>query len=63
MGYYLAIKRNKCESVRWMNPEPVMQNEVSQKEKNKYCITVHIDGIQKNCIDEPVSRAGVEMQT
>ena len=40
MEYYLAIKRNQSESVvvRWMNLEPVMQSEVSQKEKNKYHI-------------------------
>ena len=43
MEYYLAIKRNAFESVlvRWMNLEPVIQNEVSQKEKNKY-ILMHI---------------------
>ena len=31
--YYSAIKRNKLESVllRWMNLEPVIQSEVSQK--------------------------------
>ena len=36
MEYYLAIKRNAFESVlvRWMNLEPVIQNEVSQKENN-----------------------------
>ena len=36
MEYYSAIKRSKCESVelRWMNLEPVIQSEVSQKEKN-----------------------------
>ena len=44
MEYYLAIKRNAFESVlmRWMNLEPVIQNEVSQKEKNKYHILTHI---------------------
>ena len=33
--YYSAINRNKSESVlvRWMDLEPVIQNEVSQKEK------------------------------
>ena len=43
----LAIKRNEFESVelRWMNLEPVKQNEVSQKEKNKYCILIHVYGI------------------
>ena len=47
MDYYLAIKRNTFESVlmRWMNPEPIIQSEVSQKEKNKYCILTHIHGI------------------
>ena len=35
MEHYSAIKRNTFESVlkRWMNLEPVMQSEVSQKEK------------------------------
>ena len=35
MDYYLAIKRNAFESVlmRWMNLEPIIQGEVSQKEK------------------------------
>ena len=35
MGYYLATKRNTFESVlmRWMNLEPILQSEVSQKEK------------------------------
>ena len=42
--YYSAINRNKSESVlvRWMDLEPVIQNEVSQKEKNKYHILKHI---------------------
>ena len=26
----------------WMNLEPVIQSEVSQKKKNKYCILIHI---------------------
>ena len=45
--YYLAIKRNKSESVvvRWMDLEPVIQSEVSHKEKNKYHILKHIYGI------------------
>ena len=46
-GILLSRKRNEFESVelRWTNPEPVIQSEVSQKEKNKYCILVHIYGI------------------
>ena len=47
MEYYSAIKRNTFESVlmRWMNLEPIIQNEVSQKEKDKYHILTHIYGI------------------
>ena len=50
MEYYSAIKRNKFESVlmRWMNLEPIIQGEVSQKEKDKYHILMHIYGILKN---------------
>ena len=45
MEYYSAIKRNTLNSVlmRWMNPEPIIQSEVSQKEKDKYCISTHMD--------------------
>ena len=41
---YSAIKRNVFESVlmRWMNLEPIIQSEVTQKEKDKYCILMHI---------------------
>ena len=41
-----AIKRNAFESVlmSWMNLEPIIQSEVSQKEKDKY-ILMHIYGI------------------
>ena len=49
MEYYSAIKRNKTElfvvRVRWMDLESVIQSEVSQKEKNKYCMVTHIYGI------------------
>ena len=42
--YYSAIKRSTYESVlmRWMNLEPIIQSEVSQKEKDTYCILTHI---------------------
>ena len=45
--YYSAIKRNPFESVliRWMNLEPIIQSEVSQKDKNKYHTLMHIYGI------------------
>ena len=47
MEYYSAIERNTSESVlmRWMNLEPIIQSEVSQKEKDKYRILTHIYGI------------------
>ena len=42
--YILSHKRNKLELVlvRSMNLEPVIQSEVSRKEKNKYSILVYI---------------------
>ena len=44
MEYYSAIKRNAFESVltRWIKLEPIILSEVSQKEKDKYCILMHI---------------------
>ena len=64
MEYNSAIKRNTCESVlmRWMNLEPIIQSEVSQKEKDKYHILMQIYGIQKDGTDEPICRAAKETQ-
>ena len=47
MEYYSAIKKNKFESVlmRWMNTEPIILSEVSQKVKDNYHILTHIYGI------------------
>ena len=47
MEYYSAIKRNAFESIlmRWINLEPIIQSEVSQKEKQQYSILMHIYGI------------------
>ena len=44
LEYYSAMKRNDFESVlrRWMNLKPIIQSEVSQKEKDKYHILTHI---------------------
>ena len=44
MEYYSAIKRNALESalMRWMKLEPIIQSEVSQKERYKYHILMHI---------------------
>ena len=47
MEYYSAIKKNTFESIlmRWMKLEPIIQSEVSQKEKYQYSILTHIYGI------------------
>ena len=47
MDYYSAIKQTAFESVlmRWMKLETILQSEVSQKEKDKYLILMHICGI------------------
>ena len=47
MEYHLAIKKNTFESVvmKWMKLEPIIQSEVSQKEKHQYSIIMHIHRI------------------
>ena len=44
LEHYSAIRRNTFESVlmRWMNLEPTIQSELSQKKKNKYHKLAHI---------------------
>ena len=47
MEYYSAIKKDAFESVlmRWLKLEPIIQNEVSQREKHQYSILMNIYGI------------------
>ena len=47
MEHYSAIKKKIFESVlmRWRKLEPIIQSEVSQKEKHQYSIITHIYGI------------------
>ena len=47
MEYYSAIEKNSFESVlmRWMKLEPIIQSEVSQKDKDQYSILTYIYGI------------------
>ena len=47
--YYSIVKKNTFESVlmKWMKLEPIIQSEVSQKEKHQYSILTHIYGIKK----------------
>ena len=44
MEYYSAVKKNAFESVliKWMKLKPIIQSEVSQKEKHQYSILTHI---------------------
>ena len=69
MEYYLAMKRNKFESVlvSWMNQEPVIQSEVSQMRKidivyEYIYIYIYTYGISKDGTSEPICRAGIETQ-
>ena len=65
MEYYSAIKKNAFESVlmRWMNLEPIIQSEVSQKQKDKYCILMHIYRIKMLlCIHWPSHSARIHVQ-
>ena len=56
MEYYSAIKKNTFELVlmRWMKLEPIIQSEVSQKEKYQYSTLMYIYGIYKDGNDDPI---------
>ena len=64
MKYYPVIKKNTFESVlmRLMKLEPIIQSEVSQKEKHEYSILTHIYGILKDSNDNPVWETTKETQ-
>ena len=64
MEYYSAIKKNTFESVlmRWMKLEPIIQSEVSQKEKHQFSILAHIYGIKKDGNDDTVCETAKETQ-
>ena len=53
-GILLSHKWNTSESVlmRWMNLEPIIQSEVNQKEKVKYCILMHILGFPHSSVSK-----------
>ena len=59
MEYYSAIKKNIFESVlmRWMKLEPIIQSEVSQKEKHQY--SIRSDQISQSCLTlcDPMNRS------
>ena len=49
--------------MRWMNLEPIIQSKVSQKQKKKMqYINAYIWNLEKNDIDGPICREGMEMQ-
>ena len=60
--YYSAIKNSSFESVLMMcmKLEPIIQSEVSQKEKLQYSILMHIYGIQKDGNDNPTFKTEKE---
>ena len=62
MEYYSAIEKNAFESVlmRWMKLEPMIQNEISQKEKHQYSVLMHTYGIQKDGNDDPIYETAKE---
>ena len=64
MGYYSAIKRNAFESVlmKWMNLKPIIQSEVSQKEKHQCSILMHMYGLQKDGNNNPICKTAKETQ-
>ena len=64
MEYYSAIKKNTFESVlmRWMKLKPIIQSEVSQKDKHQYSILMHIYGIYKYSNDNPICKTEKEIQ-
>ena len=64
MEYYSAIQKNVFESVlmRWMKLEPIIQSEVSQKEKHQYRVLTHIYGIEKDGNDDSMCKTTKETQ-
>ena len=48
--------------MRWKNLEPIIQSEVSQKEKQQYEILMHIYGIWKDGNDDPICETAKETQ-
>ena len=48
--------------MRWMKLEPIIQSEVSQKEKHQYSILMHIYGIYQDGNDDPICKTAKETQ-
>ena len=68
MEYYSAIKKNAFDLVlmRWMKLEPIIQSEVSQKEKHIYLefikmvmMTLYVRQLKRHiCIEQPFGLCG-----
>ena len=48
--------------MKWMKLQPIIQSEVSQKEKHQFSILTHIYGIYKDGIDNLVCKTAKETQ-
>ena len=64
LKYYSTIKRNTFESslMRWMKLEPIIQSEVSQKEKYKDCVNAFIWNLERWEYDDPIRKTVKETQ-
>lgn len=45
MEYYSALKNKEIDATTWMNLEDIMLNEISQSQKDKYCMFLPIEAI------------------
>ena len=48
--------------MKWMNLEPIIQSKVSQKEKDKYCILMHIMKFSKMVLMMQVSKGDTDVK-
>ena len=64
MEHCSAIKGNEIRpfAEMWLDLETLIQSELSQKVKNKYCIISFTCGIQKNGTDELICKVEIETQ-
>ena len=61
-----ALKRKKNDimlfAATWLVLAIIMESEISQKGKNKYCMLTNTCGILKNGTDKSIYGTGIEMQ-
>ena len=48
--------------MRWLKLKPIIQSEVSQKEKHQYSILMHIYGVYKDGNDDSICKTAKETQ-